>query len=191
MQVSIPGFEDALILNKSANYEPWRFVSAIFLHGGIGHLFYNMFALALFGFMAEQIVGTKKFLAVFFISGIIANFISYFFYTSSLGASGAIFGVIGLLIMLRPKMTVWAFGMPLPLFLAGILWIGGDLIGALAFLSGNPISNTGNIAHLSGVIIGILYGFKLRKDYAERPIQRQRVYLDEQGMRDWEERHMR
>ena len=60
---------------------------------------------------------------LFFISGILANLISVNFYNSSLGASGAIFGVIGALVVVRPWMFVWAFGLPLPMIVAGILLV--------------------------------------------------------------------
>ncbi len=191
MQVLIPGFEDSLLLNDQAIYEPWRFLTSIFLHGGLGHLAYNLFALVLFGLMTEHLIGTRKLILVFFISGIFANILGFNFYPSSLGASGAIFGLLGLLIILRPKLTVWAFGLPLPLFIAGILWVLGDIVGAAAFLSGNPINNTGNIAHLSGIFVGILFGIFWRKHYSQPGIIKAKIYLDEEGMRAWEERHLR
>ena len=100
----------------------------------------------------------KKFLLVFFVSGILANIISVFFYPSSLGASGAISGIIGALIIVRPMLVVWAFGLPMPIFIAGIVWVAGDLIGAIGYFAGNPIDNTGNIAHLAGMFFGLLFG---------------------------------
>ena len=161
-QLFILGATDLFILNESAFSEVWRFVSAIFLHGSLLHLTYNLFALLLFGSILESLIGGKRFLSVFFIAGILANLISVNFYSSSLGASGAIFGVIGALIVVRPMMVVWAFGMPMPIFVAGILWGIGDLIGAVSFLSGNSVDNTGNIAHLSGLFFGILSGFFMK-----------------------------
>jgi len=128
-QIFISGFTDFFVLNGDAWTQPWRFLTAVFLHGGIAHLLYNLFALALFGSILEKLVGGKRFIRVFFISGILANLISVNFYNSSLGASGAIFGIIGALVIVRPWMFVWAFGLPLPMIVAGTIWAVGDVIG--------------------------------------------------------------
>jgi len=153
----IPGFTDMLVLNSKAVYgfQIWRFITAIFLHGSAVHLIYNMFALLFFGVLLEKLIGSKRFLGLFFVSGIVANLVSVWFYPSSLGASGAIYGILGVLIMLKPMMMVWAFGLILPMFIAGILWIVGAVIGIFI-----P-SNTGHIAHLSGVGVGVLFGLFL------------------------------
>src|SRR3989338_9289629 len=104
LQIIIPGFTETFVLNKSAFSEPWRFASSIFLHGGFGHLLYNMFALALFGSLLEKFIGGKRFLIIYLVSGIIANLISINFYDSSLVASGAIYGVFGVLMVIKPGM---------------------------------------------------------------------------------------
>ena len=69
---------DYLLLNQSSiqGFEIWRFLTAIFVHGSLVHLLYNMFALALFGSMLEKFVGGKRFLWVFFLSGLVANLIT-------------------------------------------------------------------------------------------------------------------
>ena len=152
LQVLIPGFTEMFVLNQDSFLQPWRFFSAIFLHGGLGHLAYNLFALAFFGFILEKTIGSEKFLALFLVSGIFANIIAVNFYNSSLGASGAIMGIIGTLALLRPLMMVWSFGMILPMFLVAIFWVVGDVLGIFV-----P-DNVGNIAHLAGIFIGFLYG---------------------------------
>lgn len=162
LQIFISGFTELFVLDENAYGQYWRFLTAIFLHGGFAHLLYNLLALALFGSVLESKIGWKNFLAVFFISGIIANIVALYFYPNSLGASGAIFGIIGALIFISPFTMVWTAGLPMPLFLAGILWVTGDLVGAYAYVAGNPIDNTGNIAHLGGVIIGLIMGFFYR-----------------------------
>ena len=157
IQLLFEGFTELFLLDSEYYVEVWRFISAIFLHGGLAHLLYNIFALGLFGSMLERLIGSRRFLIVFFASGILANIVSVNFYDSSLGASGAIFGVIGALIVVRPLMVVWAFGLPMPLFIAGILWAVGDLIGLFV-----P-SNVANLAHLSGMFFGLLLGIFYRK----------------------------
>lgn len=182
------GFTDAFLLNSSAIPEIWRFVTSIFLHGDLAHLAYNMFALILFGGVLEKLIGGKRFLAVFFITGILANIISVNFYASSLGASGAIFGVIGALILVRPGMMVWTFGMPMPLFIAGILWAAGDLVGVF-----NP-SNIANIAHLAGMGFGLLFGGYFRSKGLGQEGNRRRhhdIVLNERYVRNWEDNNLR
>lgn len=189
LQTLISGFTDLFILNSSAYWEVWRFLTAIFLHGSLIHLIYNLFALLLFGSVVEKFIGGKKFLIVFFVSGIIANLISIMFYEFSLGASGAIFGIIGALVFIKPTMAVFAFGLPMPMFLAGILWMAGDLLGAYGFLIGNPIDNTGNIAHLIGMLIGLIFGIFFRN--WKKPERRYRIELDELSVRNWEDNYLR
>lgn len=178
------------VLDENSFHQPWRFVSSIFLHGSLAHLILNLFALALFGSILEKFVGEKRFLLVFFTTGIAANLVSIFFYNSSLGASGAIFGIIGALVFIKPLMTVWAFGLPMPIFVAGILWAIGDLLGAYGFLVGNPLDNTGNIAHLSGMFFGFIFGLFYRK-LIQRSKKEKDAPLDENEIRMWEDEHMR
>jgi len=180
------GFTEFFVLNGAAleNLQVWRFFSSIFLHGGLGHLAYNLFALVLFGSILETLIGGKKFLWVFFIMGVLANIVSVNFYSSSLGASGAIFGVIGALVFVKPMQVVWAFGLPMPIFIAGILWGIGDVMGAIGFLVGNPISNTGNIEHLSGMFFGLLFGAMFKKKRVRK--SKNKFVIDESSVRKWE-----
>lgn len=187
-QIIISGFTDALILNENSFFEIWRFVAAIFLHGSFSHLIFNIFALILFGTILENLIGSKRFLFVFFLSGILANLVSVFFYSSSLGASGAIFGILGTLAIIKPKMIVWVFNLPMPMFVAAIIWILVAVYGIF-----NP-SNVGDIAHLSGILIGIFIGFFLRKKHFQKNLLKanySRVNISEKEIRDWEDRFMR
>jgi uncharacterized protein len=188
LQLVVPGFTEFFILNKNAinNYEIWRFVSAIFLHGSVIHLLYNLFALFVFGLILEKKIGSYRFLFVFFFSGIIANIISVNFYASSLGASGAIMGIIGCLTIISPLMMVWAFGLLMPMFIAAIVWVIGDILGVFM-----P-SEVGNIAHLSGVGVGFLIGLILRRFRVKKMEGRNSVVrFNESIVRDWEDRYVR
>lgn len=192
IQILVSGFTELFVLNSESWAQIWRFVTSIFLHSGAAHLIYNLFALALFGSILEALIGGRRFLIVFFAGGILANLIAVNFYSNSLGASGAIFSVIGALIVVRPMLAVWAFGMPMPIFVAGILWGIGDFIGAYGFLTGNPIDNTGNIAHLSGMFFGMVIGAFFRgKVQRQRKIRREGFRIDEREIRNWEERYLR
>lgn len=181
---------DAIVLDRNSFAQPWRFLTAVFAHANLLHLVLNLFALLLFGTILEGTIGSKRFLIVFISSGIFANLVAVNFYPRSLGASGAIFGVIASLAVLRPNLVVWAFGVPMPLFLAATLWIAGDLLGAYGYLIGNPINNTGNIAHLSGTIVGFAYAFAVKKKFRRQARRRARFDIPEEIARAWEERYV-
>ena len=185
LQIILPGFTEVLLLTSGSWSQPWRFLTAIFLHGDLTHLIYNMFALALFGSILESLIGSRKFLILFFVTGIFANIVAVNFYPSSLGASGAIFGVIGSLIIVLPSLIVWAFGLPMPIFIAGILWAVGDVIGTF-----NPSSNVGTIAHLAGMGFGLLFGVFYR-NWSKRSYHREKMNIDEIAIRNWEDKHLR
>jgi uncharacterized protein len=143
------------VLEKSLMWsQPWRIITSLFAHADIAHLFSNVFGLLLFGLLLEGRIGPKKVLLIFLGSGIIANIFTV--YPSSLGASGAIYAVIGTLAVLRPQMVIWVSYIPMPMALAALFWLAQDVIRTLI-----P-SNIGSIAHISGLGLGILAGFYLR-----------------------------
>lgn len=157
LQAIFPAITETLKLTSSdVLIHPWTLVTAIFLHASIIHLLFNLFALALFGSILEHNIGTRKFLFIFFSSGLFASIASVPFYNAVLGASGAIFGVIGTLAIIKPGMVVWLYGVPMPMILALFVWVGIDILGIFV-----P-SQTANIAHLSGILVGVVFGFYLR-----------------------------
>ena len=181
LQVFIEGFTDYFILDaRLALFKFYTLITAIFLHSGIPHLFYNLFGLALFGSILEHVIGSKKFLILFFISGLAASLVSIPFYASVLGASGAIFGVLGMLGILRPKMVVWLYSMPTPMILALFVWGAGDVLGIFA-----P-TGTANIAHLGGLATGIIAGLFYRNKFKEKKEKRENVHIDEEKVKEWE-----
>lgn len=189
LQNLIEPFTQTFMLSENALSMPWQFVTAIFLHGSLLHLVYNLFALVIFGLILEQLIGSKRFLALFFVAGIIANLISFFWYPNALGASGAIMGIIGCLAILRPMMSVWAFGMILPMFIVAILWVGGSIIGIAGF--GNQ--GVGHLAHLLGIIVGLGYGtwLKIRSKTNKRLVYMRQIKIPETTMQDWEDKNIR
>ncbi len=87
------------------NFEIWRLITPIFLHADIMHLFSNMFALLIFGATIETNFNISKiqYLLIYFTSGLIGNIFSLFLLpidSISLGASGAIFGLIGVVLLM-------------------------------------------------------------------------------------------
>jgi membrane associated rhomboid family serine protease len=182
-QIAVPGFTESFVLNQRSFIEPWRFVTSIFLHGSIPHLLYNMFALVLFGIILENTIGSRRFLFVFFFTGVGANLISVNIYYASLGASGAIFGIIGALTFIRPLTPIWAFGLPMPLFLASIFWVIGDIL--MTFMP----TNIGTIAHLSGLFIGLIMGSFYRSKFTRKNKNKNQL-VSQKDIDEWERRYM-
>ena len=194
IQINIHGFTDRFVdydmvqtmialVSKDVLIRPWILVTSIFLHGGFEHLFYNMFALGLFGFILENLIGSKRFVIVFILSGIIAGMGSVFFYDAAIGASGAIFGIIGCLAALRPKMAIWVFGVPMPMFLAAILWAILDIVGIFM-----P-TGTANVAHLMGLMCGVVFGLAWKKRFSEFKKKEVEI-LDDNEILKWEDEWM-
>ncbi|MBR9682084.1 MAG: rhomboid family intramembrane serine protease [Candidatus Aenigmarchaeota archaeon] len=166
--------------------KPWTLVTSMFLHGGFEHLFYNMFALVMFGSLLEKTVGSKKFLKLYFITGIAAGLGGTLFYTAMLGASGAIYGVLGCLGFLRPKMKVWAYGAPMPMIVAVFLWALIDFIGLFA-----P-GEVAYAAHLFGLMAGISFALYWKKQFKENTVkQKKATPIPDRIMRKWEDIWMR
>lgn len=159
----IPGLTDSLVLvSGEAAGRPWILVTSIFLHGSLSHLLGNMFALVVFGIVLENIIGSKKFAALYLASGVIASMVSTNFYASALGASGAIFGVLGALAAIRPRLIVWTYGVPMPMVAATAFWFLLDIAGTFY-----P-SSTANMAHIAGLLFGVFVGFVVLSKYRER-----------------------
>ncbi|OQY27496.1 MAG: hypothetical protein B6I38_10100, partial [Anaerolineaceae bacterium 4572_5.1] len=78
----------------------WRFFMSMFLHIGLTHLFFNAYALFIFGVEMERVFGKARFLTIYILSGLLASFASFLNlpsdYAISAGASGAIFGIVGM-----------------------------------------------------------------------------------------------
>jgi len=182
LQTFVEGFTNLFVLNSQSWIQPWRFITSIFLHGSIQHLLGNMFALLFFGLILEKTVGSKKFILIYLISGILANLIAINYYSSSLGASGAIMGIIGALTILRPTMQVWAFGIIMPMFIAAVVWVVVDAVGIFI-----P-SNTGHIAHLTGIFFGGVFALLIRKDYVKE--KQHKIKVPEHLIRRWETLYM-
>ncbi|OGW53633.1 MAG: hypothetical protein A2Y81_06535 [Nitrospirae bacterium RBG_13_43_8] len=143
-----------------------------------------MFALALFGSVLESIVGWRNFLIVFFSAGFFSGIVSVFFYSSVVGASGAIFGVLGVLGMIRPKMAVWAMGVSMPMVAAIVLWTAIDLVGTFY-----P-DQTAHFGHLSGIAFGLIAGLVLRKKYKIVKKKDEGKGLTKEELDEWEEKYM-
>ncbi|MBU2104876.1 MAG: rhomboid family intramembrane serine protease [Nanoarchaeota archaeon] len=161
----------AISLENIKQLRLWTFLTSMFMHAGWFHLFANMISLFFIGSLVERILGAKRYLWFYLLSGFFASFFYIFFellFPSGLGAvgaSGALFGLVGLLILLTPNLPVYVMFIPIPIKmkyaapgLLIILW--------LISIAGNvPIGNT---AHLGGLLAGIFYGLYLKHKYKNK-----------------------
>lgn len=173
-------FED---LGHKPNYlktfeKPWTIITAMFVHADFIHVLMNMFFLVLLGLPFEERIGTKKFAIIYFASGIIATIINGlvaigFSESFSLnpniigiGASGAIFGIMGGFAVLYPRdkiiMPLGFFLMlhPIPVFFAAIIFGGMETF----YVIYQAQDNVGHLVHLSGLIGGVILGPMLVKE---------------------------
>ncbi len=210
----------------------WTLVTSMFMHANLAHLFFNMISLFFVGNFIEKIIGKKRFIWFYLISGIFAGIflclLSGFFgfgigekifgspSLMGVGASGAIFGLLGLLAVLIPKKKIFLIIGPLIAIVfqsaAEVLFAGNSILSALDFLVNIYILVSiftifsfnskfraisipvelpfwllpivaivpliiigifvelpiGNMAHLGGLIVGLCYGFYLRKKYKNK-----------------------
>ncbi len=146
---SLPSFVPVLIY-----HQPYRIITSVFAHSGYTHLFYNIFGLLIFGFILEKILGLKWYTLLIFIS-IGFSEIGYMIlsnpFIGAIGISGVVYGLIGALATLKPKMIVYTPFGPLPMIVAAILWA---VIEITALGSSDMIAHS---AHLFGLIGGISF----------------------------------
>jgi membrane associated rhomboid family serine protease len=144
--------------------QPWTIISSIFVHGGFGHILFNMISLYFLGSFFLRIVGDRTFLAVYFLGGLAGNALYVLLAPPNaigIGASGAIFALGGALAVLVPKVPVYIFFIPIPM----PLWVAILIFLVLSFL----FAGIAWQAHLGGVLAGVIAGFILRR--------RRRVYF--------------
>lgn len=136
------------------NGQFWRLITAGFVHSGFLHLLFNMYSLYLIGTQLENFVGKWKFLAIYFFSMISASLMSCILnpYTISVGASGALFGLLGALVY---------FGWHYRLYLGSILRNQIIPIIVLNLFLGFVVSGIDNAAHIGGLIGGFLIAMAL------------------------------
>ena len=133
----------------------WQFVTCMFMHANIQHIFFNMRGLLMFGIQVEKSLGSKEFLLLYFVCGTLANVFSFVVYMLSgqynvflLGASGALYSVLFAFAVIFPTVRVFIFGiLPVPgpvlILLYTVIELGSQLFGL-----------SGGVAHMTH-----LFGF--------------------------------
>ena len=143
----------------------------MFLHGGLGHILINMFILWMFGSELERVWGERKFLQYYLITGIGAGFTYYLSAVNSgiptIGASGAIFGVLVAFGMTFPERIILVFLiLPMKAKHAVMLFAGLEL---WDYLSRGSADGIARFAHLGGMLVGYLYLKVGKGDYGGMP----------------------
>jgi rhomboid protease GluP len=140
-----------------AGHEWFRLVTAMFLHGGLIHIGFNMMVLMDMGPMVEEVYGSARYLFLYVAMGMASFLVSALAGHFSVGASGAILGIVGLLIAITTKRG----GMQMKELRSRLIsWV--VTIFALGFLMTGM--RTDNWAHLGGLVAGFLLG----KVFADR-----------------------
>ncbi|MCH7567959.1 MAG: rhomboid family intramembrane serine protease [Nanoarchaeota archaeon] len=184
---ALSGFLEFVInyfaLNPSSFFQGyiWTPLTSMFMHVLFLHLFVNMISMFFIGNFVERLIGRKRYLWFYMISGIVASlFFVGFAYLGlfvsggealfggfdmpAIGASGALFGLGGLLAVLIPRLKVLIFFIiPMPMWLAMTVLMFGLWI--FSVTAGLPVGNT---AHFGGLLVGVAYGFYLRKRYSRK-----------------------
>jgi membrane associated rhomboid family serine protease len=135
---------------------PWQLVTYSFLHGGVGHILFNMFGLWMFGVQIENRWGSQRF-AIFYFACVIGAAVLHLFMVSAavptVGASGGVFGVLLAFGLLFPNQPIYLYFM----FPIKAKWLVTGLI-LLELFYGFSGSQTGvaNFAHLGGALVGFI-----------------------------------
>ena len=181
-----------LHLFLAEEFKAWQIVSYMFMHGDLTHLFFNMFALFMFGRVLEQVWGAKRFL-IFYIAtgigaGLVQELVQYIYFQTSLsmyegvslapgvvipmaqylnlwttvGASGAIYGILMAFAMTFPNERMFVIPIPFPIKAKYFVLIFGA-IELLSGLSPRMGDNVAHFAHLGGMVFGLLLILYWRK----------------------------
>lgn len=137
------------------NGQPWRLITSTFLHGGLAHIAFNMYALKIIGSEVEYVYGKVKYIGIYLISAVGAGLFSYIFNADSIsvGASGAIFGLFGAMLIFGVK-NKNKIGKQYVINLFKVIVIN--------IIIGVTISNIDNSAHIGGLIFGVISALILK-----------------------------
>ena len=133
----------------------WRFVTPIFLHANLLHIALNMLNLVVLGVFLERLVGHIRFILIYLVTGIVSIIASFYFMPQeiSVGASGAIFGLVGAysIFVFMHRRAFRNGGIP------ALLWLIVVIVGNLSI--GFFVPNVDNYAHVGGLLTGCLLGW--------------------------------
>lgn len=154
--------------------------TSMYLHGGLLHVLMNMFILILAGIPFEERIGAKKFAIIYFVSGVIATILFSFIDLNStaflIGASGAIFGILGAFATLYPRdevfMPLFIIFAKVPVLFAVVLFLALETL----YVAFAIQDNVAHIAHIGGLITGVVLALLL-KGKAQKEIKAENVSI--------------
>ena len=134
-----------------ARGEWWRFITPIFIHIGMLHLFFNSYALWIVGPQVEKLYGAARFVILYVLTGVAGVYASYFYhpYSESAGASGAIFGLFGVLLVFGVR-----YRNSIPPFFKRAVGTGVLPVIVINLIIGFTIPAIDNSAHIGGLLAG-------------------------------------
>lgn len=161
----------------ASDFQPYQLVTYMFMHGDFGHLFFNMFALWMFGNTLENIWGPNRFLLFYFACGIgaglVQELVQYIQYATTLqgyanvnmgglsqylnllttvGASGAVYGILLAFGMMFPNSTLYIY-FAIPIKAKWFVLIYGIIE---LFAGFSAVDNVAHFAHLGGMLFGLI-----------------------------------
>jgi membrane associated rhomboid family serine protease len=163
-------------------FKPWQILTHMFMHGGIGHLFFNMFGFISFGSILETYMGSSRFLKYYIISGLGAVIVygayNYFemsqlninseeyvinVVTPMVGASGALYGILFAFAFIFPNIEMQLMFIPFPIKAKYLVTLFAlyDLVSGLSGFN----DGIGHFAHIGGLVTGfiLIYFFNFKK----------------------------
>ncbi len=151
----------------SQAFMPYQLITYMFLHGDLSHLFFNMFALWMFGRTLEYELGSKRMLTYYMTCGIGAGIIQLLVgmiypFSITVGASGAVFGLLLAFGVMHPNATIMLLIPPIPIKAKWFVVLYGALELYLGWRN-NPIDNVAHFAHVGGMLWGLLLLLYWRK----------------------------
>ena len=144
------------VFGPEVGFAPWQLVTYSFLHGGISHIFFNMFAVYMFGSTLEQFFGTRFYVTLYFVSVITAGLTQLVVNAvlgspyPTLGASGGVFGLLLAFGMYFPHQRIMLIIPPIPM----PAWVAVTAYGVLELFLGVTGTQAGvaHFAHLGGML---------------------------------------
>jgi len=163
-------FRDLFVLTSTNPEYVWTWVTSVFSHSPatFAHIFGNGIVLFFFGPVVERRIGSKRFTALFLLTGMAAGLAQIGFgflignpVSGVLGASGAIMAILGVLTVLNPGLKVYLyFVLPVPIYVLTFGYAGLSVLGVVA--QGSVLGNVAHFAHLIGLVLGLAYGQRVK-----------------------------
>jgi membrane associated rhomboid family serine protease len=173
------GWLDVFTLTTTNPQYVWTWVISVFAHGSPTHLLFNAIVLYFFGPVVERQIGSRKFAALFLVSGTVAGLAQVGLglvlgeTVRVLGASGALLALMGVLALTSPELKVLLFFViPMSVRTLTVLFAAFSVFAVATQAGGGGIfSGVAHFAHLIGLVFGVLYGYRIKDRVGRGPQQ--------------------